>query len=50
MRKKTFFQILVLILFAVVAVASSGANKISDQDAFDIGHAVGKAWRNSLDN
>lgn len=50
MRKKTFFQILVLILFAVVAVASSGANKISDQDAYDIGYSIGKAWRNSVDN
>lgn len=50
MRKKTFFQILVLILFAVVAVASSGANKVSDEDAYDIGYSIGKAWRNSLDN
>lgn len=50
MSKKTFFQILVLILFAVVAVASSSANKVSYEDAYDVGYSIGKAWRHAVDN
>ena len=50
MSKKTFLQILVLILFAVVAVASSSANKVSYEDAYDVGYSIGKAWRHAVDN
>ncbi len=41
MSKKTILSILVLILFAVVAVASSSSSKISEKDAYNIGYAAG---------
>ena len=45
MSKKTILSILVLILFAVVAVASSSANKVSDEAAYNLGYGVGNVIR-----
>ena len=45
MSKKTIWSILVLILFTVVAVASSSSSKISNEDAYNIGYAAGSVLR-----
>lgn len=42
MSKKSILSILVLILFTVIAVASSSASKVSQDSAYDFGYGVGR--------
>ncbi len=45
MSKKAVASILVLILFVVIAVGSSSAEKVSKGAAYDFGYGVGRVIR-----